>query len=62
MLDNEVLREVATTKMVEEQWVMKFDGYSTANSRGAGVVLYRNDEETIALSFELEFPFSNNTA
>ena len=61
MLDNEVPREVVTAKMVREQWVMKFNGYSTANSRGAGVVLYRNDEETMALSFKLEFPFSNNT-
>ena len=47
--------------MVREQWVMKFDGFSTTNSGGVGVVLYRNDEETIALSFKLEFPFSNNT-
>lgn len=41
---------------------MKFDGSSTANSRGARVVLYHNDEETIALSFNLEFPCLNNIA
>ena len=45
--------------MAGEQWVMKFNGFSTANSGGAGV--YCNDEETIALSFKLEFPCSNNT-
>ena len=28
----------------------------------AGVVLYHNDKETIALSFKLEFPCSNNTS
>lgn len=49
-------------KRVEEQWIMKFDGSSTANSRGAGVVLYRIDEETVGLSFKLEFPCLNNTA
>ena len=47
--------------MAEEQWVMKFNGSSTTNSRGTGVVLYCNDEETIALSFKLEFQCSNNT-
>ena len=47
--------------MAEEQWVMKFDGSSTVNLEGAGVVLYHNDEDTVALSFKLEFPCSNNT-
>ena len=47
--------------MAREQWVMKFDGFSMANLKGAGVVLYHNDEETIAFSFKLEFPCSNNT-
>lgn len=56
-LDDEVPREV-----VEEQWVMKFDGSSTANLRGIGVVHYHNDEETVALSFKLEFLCLNNTA
>ena len=39
-LDDEVLGEVATTEVTEEQWVMNFDGSSTANSGGTGVVLY----------------------
>lgn len=47
--------------MAEEQWVMKFDGSSTANLEGAGVVLYHNDEDTVAFSFKLEFQCSNNT-
>ena len=47
--------------MAREQWVMKFDDSSMANLKGAGVVLYHNDEETIAFSFKLEFPCSNNT-
>lgn len=49
-------------KRAEEQWIMKFDGSSTASSRGAGVVLYHIDEETVGLSFKLEFPCLNNTA
>ena len=40
---------------------MKFDGSSTANSGGVGVVLYHNGEETMALLFKLEFLCSNNT-
>ena len=31
-LDDEVPREVAAAEVTEEQWVMKFDGSSTANS------------------------------
>ena len=39
---------------------MKFDGSSTANLGGVGVVLYHKGEETVALSFKLEFLCSNN--
>ena len=39
---------------------MKFDGSSTAQSRGVGVVLYHEEDEVVALSFKLEFPYSNN--
>ena len=41
---------------------MKFDGSSTTNSRGAGIVLYHKKEKAEALLFKLEFPCSNNTA
>ena len=47
--------------MIEEQWVMKSDNSSTAHLGGAGIVLYR-EGEAVALSFKLEFPYSNNTA
>ena len=60
-LDDEVPREVAIVEMAKEQWVMKFDDSFTTNLGDAGVVLYRNDEETVALLFKLEFPCSNNT-
>ena len=39
LLDDEVPGEVATSEVAKEQWIMKFDGFSTSNSRGAGVVL-----------------------
>ena len=47
---------------VREQWVMKFDGSFTTQSRGVGVVLYLEKDKAIALSFKLEFPCSNNMA
>ena len=47
---------------VKEQWVMKFDGSSTAQSGVVGVVLYHEENEAVVLSFKLEFPCSNNTA
>ena len=52
---------MAVAKVIEEQWVIKFDGSSTAYSRGAGIVLYLEGEEAVTLSFKLEFPYSNNT-
>nr|XP_023873293.1 uncharacterized protein LOC111985877 [Quercus suber] len=61
-LDDEVPGEVAMAEEVGEQWVMKFDGSSTAQSRGVGVVLYHEEEKVVALSFKLKFPCSNNTA
>ena len=47
---------------VREQWVMKFDGSSTIQSGGVGVVLYHEEDKVVAFSFKLEFPCSNNTA
>ena len=61
-LDDEVPGEVAMAKEVREQWVMKFDGSSTTHSRGVGVVLYHEEDKIVALSFKLEFPYSNNMA
>ena len=62
MLDDEVPREVAMAEEVREQWVMKFDGSSNAQSGGVEVVLYHEEDEAVALSFKLESPCSNNTA
>nr|XP_023881726.1 uncharacterized protein LOC111994100 [Quercus suber] len=61
-LGDEVPREVAMAEEVKEQWVMKFDGSSTAQSRGVEVVLYHKEDKTVALLFKLEFSCSNNTA
>ncbi|XP_075636596.1 uncharacterized protein LOC142608809 [Castanea sativa] len=61
-LDVEVPGEVARTEMIKEQWVMKFDGSSTVHLGGAGIVLYYEGDEAVALSFKLEFPSLNNTA
>jgi len=41
---------------------MKFDGSSTTQFGGVGVVLYREEDEAVALSFKLEFLCSNNSA
>ena len=49
-------------EVTKEQWIMKFDGSSTTNSRGTGVVLYHTGEEIVELLFKLEFPCSNNIA
>ena len=61
LLDDEVPGEVAMVEEVREQWVMKFDGSSTAHLGGVGIVLYHKKDEAVALSFKLEFPCSNNT-
>ena len=61
-LDDEVPGEVAVAEEVREQWVMKFDGSSTTQFGGVGVVLYHEEDKAVALSFKLEFPCSNNTA
>jgi len=61
-LDDEVLKEVVMAEEVREQWVMKFDGSSTTQSGGVGIVLYHEEDKAVALLFKLEFPYSNNTA
>ena len=61
-LDDEVPGEVAIAEEVREQWVMNFDGSSTAHSEGVGVVLYHEEDKAVSLLIKLEFPCSNNTA
>ncbi len=46
--------------LVDSIWTLKFDGSSTSNSSGAGIVLIREDGETIGKSFKLDFLCSNN--
>ena len=41
--------------------MMKFDKSSTTQSEGVGIVLYHEEDKVVALSFKLEFPYSNNT-
>ncbi|XP_075633593.1 uncharacterized protein LOC142606074 [Castanea sativa] len=60
-VDDEVLGEVAVTKEVGERWVMKFDGSSTTQSGGVGVILYYEENEAVVLSFTLGFPCLNST-
>ena len=54
-MDDEVSGEVA---MAEE---VITNGSSTTQSGGVEVVLYHEEDKVVALSFKLEFPFSNNT-
>ena len=46
--------------LVDSTWTLKFDGSSTSSSSGAGIVLIKEDGETIAKSFKLDFLCSNN--
>ena len=61
-LDDEDLGEAAMAEEVREQWVIKFDGFSTTQLGGVGVVLYHEEDKVVVLSFKLDFPYSNNTA
>ena len=51
LLDDEVPGEVAMAEEVKEQWVMKFDGPSTTQSGGVGVVLYHGEDKAVVTSF-----------
>ena len=54
--------EALLVGMANSMWTLKFDGSSTSTSSGAGVVLIREDGETIAKSFKLDFSYSNNAS
>jgi ribonuclease HI len=54
--------EALLADLVDSTWILKFDGSSTSNSNGAGIVLIREDGETIAKSFKLDFSCSNNAS
>jgi ribonuclease HI len=54
--------ETLLADLVDSTWTLKFDGSSTSNSSGAGIVLIREDGETIAKSIKLDFSCSNNAS
>jgi ribonuclease HI len=54
--------EALLVGMADLMWTLKFDGSSTSTSSGAGVVLIREDGETIAKSFKLDFFCFNNAS
>uniref|UniRef100_A0A2N9F5C3 RNase H type-1 domain-containing protein n=1 Tax=Fagus sylvatica TaxID=28930 RepID=A0A2N9F5C3_FAGSY len=54
--------EALLADLVNSIWTLKFDGSSTSISSGAGIVLIREDGETIIKSFKLDFSCSNNAS
>uniref|UniRef100_A0A2N9GES1 Integrase catalytic domain-containing protein n=1 Tax=Fagus sylvatica TaxID=28930 RepID=A0A2N9GES1_FAGSY len=56
------VREALLADLVDSIWTLKFDGSSTSNSSGADIVLIREDGETMAKSFKLDFSCSNNAS
>jgi hypothetical protein len=54
--------EALLADLVDSTWMLKFDSSSTSNLSGAGIVLIREDGETIAKSFKLDFSCSNNVS
>jgi ribonuclease HI len=56
------VEEALLADLVDSTWTLKFDGSSTSNSSGAGIVLIRKDGKTIAKSFKLDFSCSNNAS
>ncbi len=54
--------EALLEDLVDSIWMLKFDGSSTSNSSGAGIVLIREDGETMAKSLKLDFSCSNNAS
>ena len=62
-ITNEVLREVAEVVCLEVNrclWEMTFDGSSISTSGGAGIVLAKEEDEALSMSFKLDFLCSNN--
>ena len=54
--------EALLADLVDSIWTLKSNGSFTSNSSGAGIVLIREDGETIAKSFKLDFSCSNNAS
>uniref|UniRef100_A0A2N9HMC5 RNase H type-1 domain-containing protein n=1 Tax=Fagus sylvatica TaxID=28930 RepID=A0A2N9HMC5_FAGSY len=56
------INEVFLTGLADSTWTLRFDGSSTTTSAGAGIVLYKDNGETVTKSFKFDFPCSNNAA
>ena len=56
------LLEVSIVEAAKARWILRFDGSSTATEGGAGIVLIKETGEVVAMSFKLDFLFTNNTA
>jgi ribonuclease HI len=54
--------ETLLADLVDSIWTLKFDGSSTSSSSRVGIVLIKEDGETIAKSFKLDFSCSNNAS
>ena len=56
------LLKVSTVKIARAEWILRFDGSSTATKGGAGIVLIKEVREAVSMPFKLNFPCTNNIA
>ena len=54
------LPEIALMEIARAVWTLHLDGSSTTSEGGAGIVLSKDIGEIVAMSFELDFPCTNN--
>ncbi|XP_073153395.1 uncharacterized protein [Henckelia pumila] len=54
--------EIPVYEIKEPFWILKFDGFSTEGTVGAGVVIISPIGVKTSLSFNLDFPCTNNQA
>jgi len=56
------LPKIALMETTGAVWTLCFDRSSTTSEGGSGIVLSKNTGETMAMSFKLDFPCTNNMA
>ena len=56
------LPEIALMEIAGAVWTLRFDGSSTTFEEGARIVLSKSTGVTVAVSFKLDFPCTNNMA
>ena len=64
-ITDDVLGELLVVALMEAAgalWTLHFDGSSTTSEGGDGIVLSKSIEETMGMSFKLDFPCTNNMA